>query len=313
MLSSYTSSDRKTAPALLTAWWVVNVIFFALFTYLDLAGYWQLPYTLPHPWNDYIIYILIILAASSAAVLGFLLTQQFKITEPQFRIWLFFSIGLSCWLLGELSGFIYRQVYVTLPDLTVTDLFWTAGYFFFGLSLYYQYILIYVRGNIQKPIRQTHLPLFGFIAAIILFGTLVITLLAHPAGMEMDANLFSRYMLFFYPICDLAEGITALWFAFIFRRGILGRPWIGLLLFALSDGISSWYWMGGASTLNPVSDNVISLISDVLYIGGYLAAAAGCLSIFLMIKFSFRPRKNQADKSPSPHNALPGAGTGNPG
>jgi len=77
----------------------------------------------------------------------------------------------------------------------------------------------------------------------------------------------------------------ALWFGYIFRRGVLGRPWLGLLIFAISDGISSWYWLGGSNLLSPLADSWLSLFTDVLYIGGYLCTAIACLSIFLVLRY----------------------------
>jgi hypothetical protein len=302
MPTSPNSENRIFPRRVMRTALVIALGLLAVYIYLDLAGYLNLPWmrTFPAPWNDNIVYILIILAANAASVLGFLLTQQFTVQEPQRRIWFFFASGLGFWVLGEISSFFYNQIYSVLPDLTLTDLFWTVGYICFGLSLYYQYILIYIRGNIYRPIKRTRLPFFFLIVLLVLVVTLVVTILVRQASPQNDEVWYSTYLFVLYPICDLVEGLAALWFAFLFRRGLLGRPWFGLLAFAVSDGISTWYWMGGSKLLNLQSDTWLSLFTDVLYIGGYLLAAWGCLSIFFMLKYGYSPQSAKASNPVAP-------------
>jgi hypothetical protein len=266
---------------------IIALVMMVFYIYLDQAGYfsifWMRP--LPAPWNDNVIYCLIILAAIPASGLGFLLSRQFKPEEPQRQIWAFFAWGWACWVLGEISSFIYSQIYATLPDITLSDLFWTAGYIFFGLSLYFQYALVYVRWSIDVRKKKKHLNSFFLVIMHALVFSLILTILLRQAGFDQEAVWFSTYLNIFYPICDLAAGAMALWFSYLFRRGILGRPWLGLLAFAVSDGISSWYWLGGYKLLTPDADSWLSLFTDILYISGYLITALACLSIFLVLRY----------------------------
>ncbi len=277
---------QKTSQNILLVALVAALILLLIYTYIDLAGYMDAPWlkTLPDPWNDNAVYLIIIAAALSASCLGFTLTRQFKASEPQRPIWLFFASGWTCWLLGEVSGYIYRQLYPTLPYLTITDAFWAAGYIFLGLSLFYQYVAIYLRGNIYASLKRSHLWIFYLYAGLVLLVALVVTVLIRQAGFARDMVWMATYLLIFYPLCDLGEGLAAMWFSFLFRRGPLSLPWLGLLAFAVSDGISSWYWMGGSGLLSPQMDIWISLCTDVLYICGYLVAALGCLSVILTLK-----------------------------
>jgi hypothetical protein len=266
---------------------IIALIVLIFYIALDQASYfdnsWIKP--LPTPWNDNVIYCLIILAAIPASGIGFLLSRQFKPHEPQRQIWTFFAWGWACWVLGEISGLIYTQIYATLPDITLSDLFWTAGYIFFGLSLYLQYALIYIRWSINIRKRKIYIIYFFLIVVIAMLFSSILTLLLRQAGFDQGSKWFSTFLNIFYPICDLAEGAMALWFSFLFRRGVLGRPWLGLLVFAVSDGISSWYWLGGNMLVTPQVDSWLSLFTDILYIGGYLLTALACLSIFLVLRY----------------------------
>jgi hypothetical protein len=286
-MSKIRQSERNFNPQKTMRFGIfVGLALLLVYTYFDLASYLDSGWlkALPQPWADNVIYCLIILAAIPAAGMGLLLARMFKPHEPQRRIWLFFSLGWTCWVLGEISGFLLRQIYSTLPDITISDLFWSAGYIFFGLSIYYQYLLLYVRGNIYGGVRQARL---GFIAAIghVLLIPLIITAFLRQAGFDSQAVWASTYLNILYPTCDLIVGIAALWYSFIFRRGVLGRPWLGLLAFAVSDGISGWYWIGGYKLLTPSSDTTLSVMTDILYIGGYIFTALACLSLYLLIKY----------------------------
>ena len=265
---------------------VSALVLLAVYVYFDVssyvnAGWLKAP---PQPWADNVIDCLIILAAIPAPGFGLLLTRQFTSSEPQRRIWLFFAIGWFCWVLGEVTGFVYSQIYATLPDITLTDLFWVAGYIFFGIAIYYQYVLIYVRGNIYGGVRSARM---GFVSAVLhtLLLPFIIAVILRQAGFNDQSTFMSTYLNVLYPTCDLVVGIAALWFSLIFRRGVLGRPWLGLLLFAVSDGISGWYWLGGQRLLTPGTDTALSVMTDLLYIGGYLFTALACLSIYLVTRY----------------------------
>ena len=278
----------------------LGLVLLLVYTYFDLASYLDTGWLkdLPYPRADNVIYCLIILAAIPAAGMGLLLARQFTSSEPQRRIWLFFSFGWTCWVLGEISSFILNQIYPTLPDITISDLFWSAGYVFFGLSIFYQYQLLYVRGNIYGGARQARL---GFISAVghVLLIPLIITGFLRQAGFDSQAPWASTYLNLLYPTCDLMVGIAALWFSFVFRRGLLGRPWLGLLIFAVSDGISGWYWIGGYKLLTPSADTNLSVLTDILYIGGYIFTALSCLSLFLLTrsKNTGQDQKTAADRA----------------
>ena len=228
--------------------------------------YWYEPIkALPIPnsdyWNDKAWDILTLIAALSAAVLGIRLTRYFKSSEPPHRIWLTFTLGWWAWVAGEILGFVYDYYYwfTELPEFTFMDLFWLLGYVFFGLSLYYQFRLIYS----YKHGRKSALYL-AFIAVGLLL-TLGLTQLAIKAGLGEGYSWAALYLAVIYPVFDFIEGVAALWLFFLFGRGYLGRPWWGLIAFAVADAINIFFWMGGYDGCTDTEPICISICFPMLF------------------------------------------------
>lgn len=246
--------------------------------------YWYEPIeALPIPnsdyWNNKAWDVITLIAALSAAVLGIRLTRHFKSSEPPHRIWLTFTLGWWAWVAGEILGFVYDYYYwfTELPEFTFMDLFWLLGYVFFGLSLYYQFRLIYSYKRGQKSTLY-------LVIAIGLLLTLGLTQLAIKAGLGEGYSWAAVYLAVIYPVFDFVEGAAALWLFFLFGRGYLGRPWWGLIAFAVSDAFSSFVWMGGYDWMvgygwmTEQTYLYLDLFSSVIYVAGYLITALACLA-----------------------------------
>lgn len=236
--------------------------------------YWYAPISalpIPHAdyWNDKAIDVTILTAAVATVLLSIRLTRHFHPSEPPHRVWFTFTLGWCSWMGGELTGFIYDYYYwfTALPEFTVIDVFWLLGYLFFGLSLYYQFRLIY-----RHKQEQTVTFYFIFVATALLL-TLGLTQLAIQAGLGEDYSWGALYLAVLYPVLDLAEGAAALWLFFLFGRGYLGRPWWGLIAFAIADGINIFFWMGGYKWLSDQTYYLLDLFSNVVYISSYLITA----------------------------------------
>lgn len=241
--------------------------------------YWYEPIkALPIPnsdyWNDKAWDILTLIAALSAAVLGIRLTRYFKSSEPPHRIWLTFTLGWWAWVAGEILGFVYDYYYwfTELPEFTFMDVFWLLGYVFFGLSLYYQFRLIYS----YKHGRKSALYL-AFVAVGLLLA-LGLTQLAIKAGLGEGYSWAALYLAVIYPVFDFIEGVAALWLFFLFGRGYLGRPWWGLIAFAVADAINIFFWMGGYNWMTEQAYLYLDLFSNVVYVAGYLITALAFLA-----------------------------------
>ncbi len=231
-------------------------------------------------WNDKAADILIIVASTGAALAGTKVAKLFKFEEAPWRIWWAFTIGLWCWLAGEISGLVYDAIYwdTGYPPLTLIDLFWILGYMWLGLSLYYQYRLIYGRQD-KRGTRY-----YAGLIILALLLTALLTNLAASFGLAEGYPWFILFITILYPVFDLAEGVGALRLSVLFGRGYWSRPWWGLILFALADSINSFYWLGGYAWLNPVIQTIFDVITNLAYPAGYLVAGLALLVNYYLIR-----------------------------
>ena len=222
--------------------------------------------------NDKVGDTLILIPALFAALLGTLLTRQFKPDEPPRRIWLTFTIGWCFWVGGELLGYVYDYFYwiEDYPEFTWIDLCWVMGYLFFGLSLYYQFRLIY-----SKNRRSWQYLGFVALAGAIALG---LTQWAFASGLGEGYSWPAVYLAVLYPVFDVFEGGAALWLFFLFGRGYLGRPWWGLIAFAFADSINIYSWMGGFDNTPQDVYLALDLFSAIAYMAGYIITALAFLS-----------------------------------
>jgi hypothetical protein len=82
---------------------------------------------------------------------------------------------------------------------------------------------------------------------------------------------------------------AGLYLSRLFGRGLWGRSWWGLVAFALSDGISFWYDMGGSLMISESAGNILSLITYTLYFSAYVLLALACLGQLLLLRQATRP------------------------
>jgi hypothetical protein len=233
-------------------------------------------------WSNKFLNYIILVPAFGAAIAGTLLARQFEKGESPHRIWLTFSIGLWFWVMGELSGF-QHDFFPTATfssDLHLVDVFWLTGYFFLGLSLYYQILLIYGIRN-KKSI-------FLFLGMIVLAFLIAVGLtnLTIKVGRGEGNSWAFLFVTLLYPVLDLIEGATAIWLSLLFRRGRWSRPWWGLILFALTDGIDAFYWSGGYGFIPMMAQNTLDFISLVTYPSSYMVAGLALLSNYFILRYA---------------------------
>jgi hypothetical protein len=174
-------------------------------------------------WNDKASDVLTLIAALAAAMLATRLSRHFKPSEPPHRIWFTFALGWWAWVAGELLGFVYDYYYWSTanPEFTFMDLCWLLGYIFFGLSLFYQFRLIYRHKEGTKTFLYISFIALGL---LVTFG---LTQLALAAGLGEGSGWFGVYLSILYPVFDLFVGFAALWLFFLFGRGYLRTPVVG--------------------------------------------------------------------------------------
>jgi len=237
-------------------------------------------------WNDKTLDALTLIPSLAVALLGLGLVRQFKPEEPPYRIWLTFTIGWWMWVGGEISGIVYDYYYwyTNYPEFTLIDLFWSLGYLFFGLSLFYQFQLIYNWKRGRESLRYLAYLVF---AALLTVG---LTQWALKAGLGAGYSWPAIYIAILYPVFDLFEGAAALWLFFLFGRGFLGRPWWGLIAFAIADSINIYSWIGGFDNTPQNIYLTVDLFSNVVYVAGYMITALAFLSAIRHMREKSVPR-----------------------
>lgn len=232
-------------------------------------------------WSNNLVDVLILIPAVCAAIAGTLVMRQFEKSETPYRVWQAFAVGLWFWVAGEISGVVYDAIYwdSIYPDFRLVDIFWLFGYFFLGLSLYYQLRLVY--GAQNRKGRRLYLGL----VALALLITAGLTNLADIAGLGEGSAWIILFITVLYPVFDLTEGAIAIWLSFLFRRGQWSRPWWGLILFALADSVNTFYWLGGYDFISINTQNVLDFISLVAYPASYMIAGLALLSNYFILRY----------------------------
>jgi hypothetical protein len=280
MMSNVNRSNSGISP--LQKLWLgvfASVILLILVTWVYYAE--PLLQSLSQYWNDTVVDFLILLPAIGAAWAGTLVGGQFEKGEAPHRIWRAFSIGLWFWVAGEVSGIVYNTIYfdTELPGLGLTDLFWLLGYFYLGLSLYYQFRLVY--SSQARKGRSLYLGLF----ALALVVTAGLTFLAANAGLGEGYAWIVLFITVIYPVFDLTEGVLAIRISILFGRGQWVRPWWGLILFALADSVNSFSWLGGYDLISTNAQAVLDFISLIAYPASYMVAGLALLSNYFILRY----------------------------
>lgn len=258
---------------------VISAILLCLITWI----YFAEPFSqfLSPFWDDNLAYVLMAVPSLGAAIAGVLVVRQFDRSEQPHRVWQAFTIGLWCWVAGEIIWILHGLIFVDVPypDFGLSDAAWLLGYFFLGLSLYYQIKQVY--GLSQKWGLRFYL---GMIMLTLLI-TALLTTLATKVGLGEGYSWIILFVGVLYPVFDLAEGGIAIWLSFLFGRGRWSRPWWGLILFALADGIDAFYWMGGYEKIPLAAQSVLDVISVVVYPSSYMVAGLALLSNYFILRY----------------------------
>ncbi|MEW5870598.1 MAG: hypothetical protein AB1894_15100 [Chloroflexota bacterium] len=252
---------------------------------------------LPEPWGENVTTWLTLLSSVAAAILGTLVFRQFQHDDPPRLTWTFFLLGLWTWASGEIVWLAIQPIYDSLPDVNITDFFWTMAFVFFAMSVVIQYRQINTY-NFADPESSRRLKLVDLGVLALALGiasgvTLVIYSLMLRGGYGEDWEPLGMFLAILYPVLDLGIGLAALNLSRLFGQGIWGRAWWGLIAFAISDGITSWYYLGGSQYLSETSDLILSLFTDTLYIGAYIIVALACLSHLLLFRRGPEPTQDK--------------------
>ncbi len=254
---------------------------------LGLAAYWNWYAPDLDYWPQLVADGLTIIPAIGAAIAATFLLRQFNADDKPRRIWFWFAAGWWSWVLGEICGMVYDILQAPYGEISYYDIFWTVGYFCFGLALFFQY------RNIYSTERKNATVSYLVAVVIILLITLGFTQWALYAGLGEGISWFALYLAVFYPVCDLAVGLMALWLVFLFGGGAWGRPWWGLIIFAIADAINIFLWIGGERLIPENMAGFLDPLSSTIYNAGYLVVMLGFLFIIMLNFWPALPKSTE--------------------
>ncbi|MBM3152232.1 MAG: hypothetical protein FJZ96_08560 [Chloroflexi bacterium] len=232
-------------------------------------------------WDDFLTNTLTILAAAIAAALATIVWKHHGIGERVAVVWFFLATGLWLWTLGEIIWAILNLTAIEVPAVSLADIPWLAGYICFSIALERQYALIY-----HPNLRARRLATYA-IWCVVIAGAAGITTL--ETGSNSTPGGLGDFVLAFYVLSDLAIAIFAFLLVLVFRGGAMLRPWLGLFLFALADGLYAWLYESGLYAFSAGADNLPSLVADTAYVAAYLILAFTLLVHYRLLRGGLIP------------------------
>ncbi len=206
---------------------------------------------------------------------------MYEPTDAPRRIWGYFAFGLWLWVLGETTWSYWN---LTLPNgevpVGVPDVFWISAYYFLGQALLSQYQILVHPTQAELRSRVITSLLFLAISFALIFGVL--------EWFALSSSIGDTLVNAFYPAGDLTLALSAIWLTRHFQGGALGRPWIGLLVFAFSDLLYAWLQLSGAYAWSLDKGNWVSGFSDIVYFTAYLVLGLVLVSQWLFLKYGLR-------------------------
>ncbi len=225
--------------------------------------------------------ILTVTASVFSAVSATLIWRMYEPTDAPRRIWGYFAFGLWLWVLGETTWSYWN---LTLPNgevpVGVPDVFWISAYYFLGQALLSQYQILVHPTQAELRSRVITSLLFLAISFALIFGVL--------EWFALSSSIGDTLVNAFYPAGDLTLALSAIWLTRHFQGGALGRPWIGLLVFAFSDLLYAWLQLSGAYAWSLDKGNWVSGFSDIVYFSAYLVLGLVLVSQWLFLKYGLR-------------------------
>lgn len=226
--------------------------------------------------NDLVLNSILTLSALIVAIVATLTFLQYQPEDRPRRIWMNLMIAGWLWFLGEFLWQVYAFFNKNdVPVPSIADACWVIGFIYFTIAFYHQYSLV-------TPVSKDTIRTFAI-------GVWLLVWLI-PALYLSTVNSFAvDYLVeFYYPFADLAVGVAGLALVFIFRGGALMRPWIGLMVFGLSDLLYAWAEKTQIYAVSAEGGNLLSLVIDTTYLAAYLILGIGYLGHWILLRYGLR-------------------------
>jgi hypothetical protein len=244
-----------------------------IFSTILLVGYIAIYQGLlfPEPWSTIILNVVTVLASGFAAVMATLVLKYYEKDEAPHKIWQNLMIACWLWFAGEVLWGLYILFFGEAP-MGIFDIAWVIGFVYFTLALYYQH-------SIVAPSKKV------FLRNVAIAAWIVVLLLPLPVVFFTKDATFQTYLDFFYPFADLAVGIAGLLLIFTFQGGAMMRPWIGLVVFGVTDFLYAWAEQSGVYAWSVGEGNLLSLFIDTSYTAAYIILALGFLAHWSLLRY----------------------------
>jgi hypothetical protein len=265
--------------------WIAICLFLA---YIALYAYFYRTIPFPENLNELVTNGMVALAAGIAAMMSMLVWSRYGKSTPPRGVWFNFMVALWGWTIAEVIWMCeYAIGGEKLAEFSIADVFWVVSYIFFLSALTRQFLLIY---RPRKIISMAYLALS--ILAVLTFTYLFALWLADLNNVALDLKTL---VYAFYPIGDFALSLGAFFLIFAFRDGALGRPWLGLLIFAFSDLMYTWLETSGLYAWSLAEGNLLlTAITNFTYLAAYLSIAFGCYLQWLLLFYGPRLKYDQS-------------------
>lgn len=121
-----------------------------------------------------------------------------------------------------------------------------------------------------------------WVLGLLWLGVILLTALA----IVLTGNIVNapNMVEFCYAIADFALGLAAMRLLIAFGGGKLSRPWVGLLVLGISDGLYAWAYATGMYAFSASQGSILSMLIDSIYVAAYLVLTVGFLSQWLLLR-----------------------------
>jgi len=238
----------------------------------------------PSSGNNLASNLLTVFSSLFSAIAATMVWAFYDKADAPRHIWDRFSIGLWLWFVAETIWAILNMRYGEV-NTGLADFFWVLAYgFMFGALIQQLRILSFENPKTTRKRMAWMGVLFALLAVL-----LVLILINFFYPLDFITNLVNG----FYPLGDLVVGLLALWLIRSFQGGIFIRPWVSLILFAVTDFLYFVSEYTGIYSWGVEKANLLSTITDILYFAAYLAISVGIFGQWLSLRYSFLAFKPQ--------------------
>jgi uncharacterized membrane protein SirB2 len=211
--------------------------------------------------------ISVVITAGVAMLAATVIVYRQRLGGLYGRTYAAFLVGTACWFVGEFLWTFYEVISgIELPEASMADVFWLAGYFFFAYYSFktYQYFSVVV--------NKRHLFFVSVVTAI--FIAYVMYPIVSSINVTTEEEMLTAFFRIAYPIGDAMLIIPAVLLLITLRDGrVTFTPWllisIALIITAAADILFSYL------TLFELEE--IQWISNLLYDAGNMTIAGALI------------------------------------